>query len=1022
MRFIITSLTLLALFSSGSASGSYFQQRVNYNIKIALDPATSRLDGSEALYYHNNSPDTLHDLYFHLYYNAFQPGSYLDKRAQEYGDYDINSTSARDAGYINIDQIKNDGIHIENHVIDNTIMRVPLINPLPPGDSTYFYFEFTSQIPTHGGRAAHRGNHFDVGQWYPKPAVYDRFGWHIDQHLYNGEFFGEYGDYYAEITLPDSFIVAHCGTLLNESEIFGGRLPKPDGDSIIVDALKYIVQDSSHVSADINIGDDAPDIAGGELSVSKSEKLKTWKIRISNVHDFAFCADPKFTIDICRFEDIVIKSYYTPQTKGHWKRNAAEFTRKALEYFSKEYYPWPYQQYSTVTSMVSGGMEYPDMTMISGKYSAENRYDHSLEATIAHEVGHAWFYGILGFNETDEAFLDEGMTSLATVNYLEHFYGRFENNFTYKRGWQMALLPNGNQRNDEQKRYIGKALTGTEDPLATPSDQFHDWWSYYVASYHKASSVYLMLQQTMGKDKFDRFIDTLFERWAFCHPYLIDVHSLAEEIYGDNLDWFFRQWFQTTWTLDYALESVRSVRTDSGGKIGYSSTVLIKNNGRCIAPLTLTFYHQNAPPDTLKIPVSTWQKGIASFDTTAFFESKPSKVIIDSELMLADINRLNNSSGILPPVTFQFMVPKFIYPQNYIEYFADSYRIAHRPSAWYNSVDGAKLGYILDGAYLEYFKNLHLGASVGLNGGNVHHAFAFSDMLLSGDPRFSYFMGTRELEGRGRQEAGVLLESLDPDDPRATRAAIAIRRNYLFDPEYLYGDGWSPGDIVTADLSLSQVFTLRFGKIVLQGDLSNATFGSDYQFRRAAAGMALSVAGVGAGEARLSIKMGRADGNVPLQRRFLLSTADPYDIWDSPLFRSRGTLPDRWKNDGHLYKPGGAGLGGYLDRAISGTRIMSIQLSNDLPAPGLPLNIPIVSAQLSDINPRLYLAGGRVWSIENTVDDYLFEAGFVLEYKVPYLDYLITENRLSLHLPLWLSDLSDGDDNLKWRWAFTLTP
>jgi len=1022
MRLFISAIILPALFALAAADDSYFQQRISYKIKVDLDPATARLSGTEAIYYYNNSPDTLHEVYFHLYFNAFQPGSYLDRQFQEENDYSISSTSGRDIGFVNIDLLKNDGAQVKDYIIDNTILRAPLVHPLPPADSAYFYIEFTSQIPAEGFRAARIGNHFDVAQWYPKPSVYDRYGWHNDQYLSNGEFYGEYGDFDVEITVPDTFIIAHCGTLENEAEVFGAGLPLPDGDSIIVDALKYIAPDSAVSEANLRITDTTATQQGKGAFVQNIENLRTWKIRASNIHDFAFCADPQFKIDICRYNDVIIKSYYTPDVIKHWQRNAADYTRKAIIFYSERYFPWPYEQYSTVNGAVSiGGMEYPDLTMISGSYSADNPYDHDLESTIAHEVGHAWFYGILGFNETAEAFLDEGLTSFVTIKYMENHYGRFENDYAYRYRWQKKLLPNGNYRNEAQARYIEKTLTRTEDPLATPAEMFHDWGSYYVSSYHKAASVYFMLQQTMGGEKFDEFIDALFERWAFKHSYFSDFQNLAAEIYGDDLRWFFNQWFHTTWTLDYALESVRSVKVDSGGRTGYNSAIQINNNGRCVAALDLTVFHSNAPVDTLTIPVSVWQKGVATFDTTAFFESRPSKISIDPELMLADINRLNNSSTLLPPVTFQFMVPKFIYPRNYIEYFVDSYRIAHRPTAWYNSVDGVKLGYALDGAYLEYFKRLRFNASIGIQSGHFDYSVAFDNALISSDPRFSYFVASKELEGRGRQVIGARFESLDPEDPRLTQAIFSIQRNYLYNPAYLYGDGWSPGSFVTADLSLSRQFDQRFGKIILQGSLSNSTFGSDYQFRRAAAGLAISVQGVGVGESQLQVKLGRADGDIPLQRRFSLSTADPFDIWDSPLFRSRGTLPDRWKDEGRLFKPGGAGLSGYLRQRISGTRLLSARISNDLPSPRLPFKIPVLTRQMARIRPQLYFAGGRVWNRVDTTNDFLYEGGLVFSYEVPFLGLFVNECRLSLHLPLWISKSQPNEDNLEWRWAFSIT-
>jgi aminopeptidase N len=1022
-----------AAFSNGVAGKPYFQQAVNYDITVNLDPETARLAGTEALIYFNNSPDTLREIYFHLYYNSSSPGSYMDRQAQERGDYDKGSTPLDKIGYMEISLIKNDGFPVDNFLIDNTIMQVPLHSFLLPGDSTYIYLEFSAQIPSEGPRAARRGKHFDVGQWYPKPAVYDKHGWHKEQHLSRGEFFGEYGNFSVELTLPEDFIVAHCGSLLNEEEIFGERLPVPDSDSIIVDALKYLkggglTDTLSYVSKS---DEELQTTADTSAIIQKAQELKTWKIRAENIHDFAFGADPEFAIDICRYNDTIIKSYYTKSTEKRWRRNAADYTRKALKFYSEKYFPWPYTQYSLVSSEVSGGMEYPDMSMISGKYGAANPYDHGLESTIAHEVGHAWFYGILGSNETEEAFLDEGLTSYATVKYMEHYYGRFENNFSYEKKWQKLLLPNGNQRNDEQSRYIRNALTRTEDPTDTPAEKFRDWRSYYIASYFKSSSVYLMLQQVLGEVRFDTFLRALFERWAFKHPYFDDFQALAEEQYDGDLRWFFAQWFNNTWTLDYGIDFIKSRNDTLEGRTGYRTTVGIKNHGRCIMPLELCIEHKHAAPDTLKVPVDVWEKGVSSFDTTVFLTSPPTKVTIDPGLMLADVNRMNNSMVVIgelfslqlltAPVTFQFMVPNFVYRKNYIEYLVDSYRIAHYPTLWYNSLDGAQVGYAFKGAYLQHFRRADLSVAAGLQSGKINYLFRYGNPIPAFHPMVSLTIGSREWEGRGRQEIGLLYDSDDTYAMRSTVAGISLQRNYFFKPEYIYANSWSSGNVVSGEVNLFQKYSSRFGEFDVQGNVSTGTFGSDYNFRRIAGGLSVFVAGIGAGETNFMVKVGRADGDIPLQRRFFLSSADPYDIWDSPLFRSRGTLPDRWLEDGYLFKPGGAGLAGYLEKGITGTRLFSTKITTDLPRLDLPLNIPYLTKEIARIAPEIYAVAGKAWSADNDID-FLYEAGAVLEYQIPYLSLFISESRLRLFLPLWLSDVDQGQDKFMWRWIFSITP
>lgn len=1039
MKYRLAAAVVLLIPALVGAEKPYFQQDVTYDIKAELDVESAVLAGIENITYINNSPDTLHEIYFHLFYNAFQPGSYLDKQNRERGYYRISRLSQKDRGYMNIDLIRIDEIEIDDYVIDNTIMIVPLPMSLGPSDSISFYIEFTAQIPKRGSRTAHRGKQFDIGQWYPKPVVYDRYGWHVHQHL-DHEFYAEFADFNIELTLPSDYIVAHMGKLLNEEEVFGGKLPMPEGDSIIVNALESLEIDSAEVEIDeIEVADDT---AGSPMSdtsntdleivedaadtievVTEELDLKTWKIKAENVHDFTFCADPKFIMDICRYKDTVIKTYYKKSTKKRWEYDVADYTRKAIRLFSENYFPYPYGQFSTVVSLVSsGGMEYPQLTMISQRSAFRGEQYLRIESTIAHELGHAWFAGILGFNETEQSFLDEGLASFATIQYMERYHGRRHNNFAYKKEWQRKLLPNGDERNDDQKRYISRAIMKNADPMITPPNLFKSG-RYYSASYYKASTVYIMLQYVLGDEQFDRFMKLLFERWAFKHPYLSDFQAIAEEIYGGNLDWFFRQWFTTNWTLDYSLDGFKTREVIVDDISGFNSTVSIKKRGRCISPLDVTFYFENGSTDTAYVPVDVWMDGRTKFDTTVFLPAKPEKAVINPDVRLGDINRLNNSSG-LPPVNWQFMVPEFIYSDNYIENYVESYTIAHNPTVWYNSVDGAKIGYQFDGSYLGVTEKTQVEASLGLNNLAVNYDAGVTDRLVGINPNLQYHFRSRELEGRGRQEMGIFWDRRSRWSDNLFRMDLSLNRSYQYDSEYIYGPSWSEGDINTINLNLIKQQEKRFSQVRFRTSLISSIPGTRYDFTRAEADLTFTLLDIVGNDTRIRLKGGISDGNVPPERRFFLSSADPYEIWESPLFRSRGTLPDQWKDDGYLFKPGGAGLYGYLEQGLTGTRMVSARLERDLPSIRFPISVPYLSTQIRRIAPTMYLASGYVWDKSENIkiNDILSEAGLSFDYSIPYLDLFISENDLTLYLPLWLSDPALDEDKFKWRWLFSITP
>ncbi|UCC80527.1 MAG: M1 family metallopeptidase [Candidatus Zixiibacteriota bacterium] len=1031
----IILLTTFIYYHTAEAVKDYFQQEVDYNIKVDLDPGTAKLACVETIIYKNNSPDTLTEIYFHLFYNAFQPGSYLDLERRRRANYSIANLSSRSTGFVKIDLIKIDGIEINDYIIDNTIMKAPLIEPLAPGGTATIYIEFISQIPARGSRTARTRNHFDVGQWYPKPVVYDRYGWHIHQYL-NYEFYAEYGNYYIELTLPAEYIVAHMGELLNEEEIYGSRLPEPGGDTVLVDVLSDIIKGKP----DSEDSED-PEIEGNEIkeeypaenavagdyeedeyrktvsdTVSTEMEMKTWKLKAENVHDFAFCADAGFILDLCRYNDVTIKTYYKNSNKKFWQKKAAEYTRKAIKYISEKYMPYPYGGYSVVSSLFGGGMEYPQLTMVSQRSGSGGEHDLNFESLISHEVAHAWFYGILGFNETEQGFLDEGLSSLFDINYMEHYHGRRHNNFTYKYRWQKKLLPNGDARNDAQKRYIRRAILKDEDPMTTPANLFKDRGRYYNASYEKAASVFFMLQYVMGEEKFDIFINGLFEKWAFRHPYLQDIREIAEEVHGEDLGWFFTQWFSTAWRLNYGLNFVRSESAVVGGKRGFNTTFSISKKERCISPLDIVLYYGKDVSDTIYIRHDVWLDGQVRYDTTVFLRARPKKVVINPDRRLPDMNMLDNSTGI-PDIQWQFMVPEFIYAENYVEHYIESYTVAHRPLLWYNSIDGIESGYRLDGSYLGITKNVELSGGIGLNSGKIDYLAGFSNPLFAVSPELTFYIRSLELDGRGGQETGLYLlkESYDMD--------LAFRRYYIFDPEYIFGNDWSEGDINTIEGGFNAGKRFRYTLLGYGVSAEASIWGGDYDFSRVSGNIDFELLDIFGNNTRFRLKAGMSDGNVPYEKRFFLSSADPIEIWNSPLYRSRGTLPDKWKEEGRLFTPGGGGLYGYFSRGLAGEKMITARLERDLPRIKMPIYIPILDAQIRRVSGQMYLGSGLVWdnSDEFKPEDFLSEAGFAFNYDIPYINKLIDESRIWLFLPVWLSAPFESDKKFDWRWIIGFT-
>jgi hypothetical protein len=227
----------------------------------------------------------------------------------------------------------------------------------------------------------------------------------------------------------------------------------------------------------------------------------------------------------------------------------------------------------------------------------------------------------------------------------------------------------------------------------------------------------------------------------------------------------------------------------------------------------------------------------------------------------------------------------------------------------------------------------------------------------------------------------------------------------------------------TVELNLSRGFRRLFIRHDLYARLASSIPGGAYDYTRIEGGAIFTLYKIGGKSTRLHIRAGVLNGGAPRQERFYLSAAEPYDIWDSPLFRSRGTFPDKWKDEGRLFLPGGGGMTGYLGLGLTGTRMVTVKLAREMPRMRMPFRIPVISTQLRRISPELYAVSGLVWERGNNprIDDYLAEAGFTFEYVIPYLDRFIDENRITLHLPLWLSDPRGDEKELEWRWLFSIS-
>ena len=477
-------------------SFSYWQQRVEYNINIDFNHKNHQFLGQQNLIYFNNSPDTINKVFFHLYFNAFQPGSMMDVRSRSIPDPDsrvmdrISKLKKNEIGFHEIKMIQQSGMKLEYH-IQGTVLEVKLQNPLLPNQSTDFYLEYISQVPKQirrSGRNNKEGIDYSMAQWFPKIAEYDKDGWHANPYIAR-EFYAPWGDFDVSISIHKDYVVAATGILQSQ--------------------------------------------------INDNQK-KTWRFKAEDVHDFVWAADPDYVHDILKVDSENLELHFYCQKSSdemvqNWKK-LQDDTAEAFKFINKKFGKYPYSKYSIIQGG-DGGMEYPMATLITG----ERTYSSLLSVTI-HEVLHSWYQMLLGTNESYLAWMDEGFTSFAqNITFLNKF-----NNI-----YNLDLI---NPLKKSYNRYYNFVKTGLEEPLSTHSDHFSTNEAYGVGSYTKGAIFLMQLSYIIGEDNLYKGLRRYYNQWKFKHPNEHDFIRIMEKVSGIELDWYLDYWIKTIHQIDYSVE------------------------------------------------------------------------------------------------------------------------------------------------------------------------------------------------------------------------------------------------------------------------------------------------------------------------------------------------------------------------------------------------------------------------------------------------------------------------------------
>ncbi len=582
----------------------YWQQYVHYTMDVDMDVKKHQYTGKQKLIYKNNSNDTLTNVYYHLYWNAFQPGSAMDWKARAVPDPDRNMDKTLQAlkpdeiGFIKVHNLTQDGQPVTFKVTE-TILEVELNHPIMPGATTVFEMNYLAQVPKiirRAGRDNSEGIDYSMAQWYPKMCEYDQRGWHTDPYI-GREFYGVWGDFDVTIHIDKKYTVASTGYLQNPEQV-GKNYPT-----------------------------DKP------LNIPQSDKL-TWHFVAPNVHDFSWAADPDYVHDIVKVNDSLSLHFFYQDgqnIKENWKK-LQPVAVKTMQFYNSFVGAYPYKKYSVIQAG-DGGMEYGMCTFVNG-----NKPFNSLRGTVQHEMGHAWFQFSLASNESEHPWMDEGFTSFIQ---------------------DMAnVAVNGEQSPNpfegSYQSYLYLVNQGKEEPLSTHSDHYQTNLAYWINAYDKGKLVLSQLGYIMGFDKLNQTLKNYYKNWAMKHPQPDDFFRIAEKTSGMNLKWFQNEWIHTIHHIDYQIDSLVAKNNQTEVVLKYAGSmpmpvdvfVVYKDGSKesYNIPLDLMLGHKNNPfPEIPRKVLKAWRYPVPEYRFTLDRQKDDIQaIVIDPLGFMADINQENN--------------------------------------------------------------------------------------------------------------------------------------------------------------------------------------------------------------------------------------------------------------------------------------------------------------------------------------------------------------------------------------------
>lgn len=606
---------------SGAPGPLYWQNRADYNISATLDTTNDLITGRDEIMYTNNSPNNLHYVWLQVDQNLFKKdsrGHYAEGMSTFTGGYNIKS----------IRIMLNGHRFTPEYIVSDTRMQIRLPEALKAkgGKLTIdisYSFKITEHMARLGKMGSKNGAIYDVAQWYPRMCVYnDIRGWDTLPYLGAGEFYCEYGNFDYKVTVPWDMIVAGSGVLQDPKDVLTREEMNRLAKARQSDKTVYIVK---------------PDEIGKPDMRPVHNGMVTWHFKMNNTRDVSWAASRAFIWDAARVDlpkgkKAIAMAVYPIESNGEkaWSR-ATQYLKHSIEIFSKHWYPFPWHSATTVGGPV-GGMEYPGIVFCS--YRATGKM---LFMVTAHEIGHNWFPMLVGSNERRYAFMDEGFNTFIDI-YAQQEYNHGE--YAPKR--DMEFDP---KNVNPAQGIVPYMLNPETEPIITRADVIQGRYLHYLEYYKTSLGLYMLREYILGHKRFDYAFRTYIRRWAYKHPTPKDFFRTMNDAAGENLNWFWKEWFYKTWKLDIGVTSVKYINNDPSQGI----VITLKNYDRMVMPVTVKVVESNGKSGEKNLPVEIWQRG-GTWSFEYHSTSRVDSVIVDPNGELPDVNLKNNvwTSGFTP--------------------------------------------------------------------------------------------------------------------------------------------------------------------------------------------------------------------------------------------------------------------------------------------------------------------------------------------------------------------------------------